>query len=583
MSARFERHHVASIAFGAVLIAAGILLPRSWYDALPTNPDVPALPIRGVTLLQFVLAIEGLVLLAAGLLRMRYVRIEPGNRVDVARPAEPAMTLSRRAALVMLLVITGLALVLRCIELGSDLWIDELRAVLDAREMSTLAVVASYVRSNVHMLVTLLMKLSFAVFGEAEWSARLPIALFGTATVPVLYWLARFVASREVSLGAALVLAVSYHHIFFSQNARGYVPYLFFSLVSSGLLLQAMRDDRLGTWTLYVLAMVLNFATLLLSGFVFAAHILVGVAAVVRVRARGGSVMPLARRLAAVFGITGLLGFQLYSVQLPQVFAYIGTTYASLAAGYWLFSIEFVREMSRGLLAGFGPGLLLGAVPFLVLAGIGFVAFVRRQWILASALVLPVVLTAVLLFVRNLTVSPRFFLLGLPVAALTGVIMIDLCADFLARKLGWSAERRRAAFAVVVSLLAIASLASLGRYYRTPKQPYRAALAFAAEQRRPGQVIVAIHTAQRGCAYYAAESGLTVGRDLFLADDLAGLDSVLARRAPAGAVLITSMPRALHLVHPKMERRIDDGWQVARTLPATIGDGQISVWTGRQR
>ena len=577
------RRQVGCAVFGGILIATAIFLPRDWYDTLPTNPEIPQPPLKGVSLLQWVMALQGVFLIGVGWRRWAYVRLDLADRLQMKPLPDPGATISPRTSLLLLGGITLLALLLRCLQLDSDFWIDEIRATLDAREMSTLAVVGSYVRSNVHMLNTLLMKLSIAAFGEAEWSARLPAVLFGTASVPALYWVSRHVASREVSLGAALLLAVSYHHVFFSQNARGYAPYILFSLVSSALLVRGLRTDRPGIWGLYVVVTLLNFASILISGFVFASHVLVGAAALVTVKRSGASPLPLFRRLALVFGTAAILGFQLYSVQLPQVIAYLNVTYASPTSGYRLFSVEFVREMGRGLSAGFGPGLLLGALPFLLLAGVGFLAFVRRQWTLAVALTLPLVLTAVLPFLRGLTVSPRFFLLGLPVAALTALLAVDLSVRFVGRKLGWGTAFQRGAVVGVVLLLSAASLASLGPYYATPKQPYRASLEYAAFERRPDEIVVAIHTARRGAAYYGPGVGLTEGSDLFLADSLEALEAVLSAHDTEGALLVTSMPRALHLDHPDLEARIEGGWRIARTFPATIGDGQISVWTPRNR
>jgi hypothetical protein len=212
--------HAGYIILGCLLIAIGVFLPRDWYDALPTNPDIPPPPLKGVSLLQWVTALEGVILIGLGWRRWVYVRLEPAERVHVKMPADPGTSISERTSLLLLGGITLLALVLRCLELDSDFWIDEVRATLDAREMPTLAVFGSYVRSNVHLLNTLLMKRSIASFGEAEWSARLPVVLFGTASIPVLYWAGRNVASREVSLGAALLLAVSYHHVQPSATAR---------------------------------------------------------------------------------------------------------------------------------------------------------------------------------------------------------------------------------------------------------------------------------------------------------------------------------------------------------------------------
>ena len=352
MSTAIRRRHAGCVMFGVLLVAVGLFLPRDWYDALPINPDVPTPPFKGVSLLQWVTVLEGLVLIALGWQRWVYVRLEPGQRLAVRGPADPGTLISARAALGLLGMITLLALTLRCLELDADFWFDEVRATLDAREMPVLAVIGSYVRSNVHLLNTLLMKVSIGAFGEAEWSARLPAVLFGTATVPAIYSVARNVASRHVSLGAALLLAVSYHHIFFSQNARGYVLYIFFSIVSSALLVQGLRDDRPRTWGLYVLTTVLNFASILISGFVFAAHILVGAVALSVLTLNGHSPTPLLRRLLLVFSVTAVLGFQLYSLQIPQILAYVSTSYSSAASGYWLLSAEFWMELARGLGAG---------------------------------------------------------------------------------------------------------------------------------------------------------------------------------------------------------------------------------------
>ena len=47
---------------------------------------------------------------------------------------------------------------------------------------------------------------------------------------------------------------------------------IFFSLVSSVLLVLGLREYRPRTWALYVLTIVLNFASILISGFVFIPH-----------------------------------------------------------------------------------------------------------------------------------------------------------------------------------------------------------------------------------------------------------------------------------------------------------------------
>jgi len=563
---------------GAVLILAGLLLPRGWHDALPTNPEIPVPRVSGVQLFKAVLVLEGLVLIALGFARVRLGGLAGARKPLGSQPSTSNEAISHRTACWAVAALTAFGMLLRLLNVGSDLWLDEIRATLDARDMSALQVVGTYVRSNVHLLNTLLMKLSLALFGESELAARLPAVLFGSATVPALYRVSRLALSREGSLGAAFLLAVSYHHIFFSQNARGYVLYLFFSLVATELLVRGLERNRLRTWAHYVMATLLNFASLLLSGFVFASHILVGAAAVVLQKLRGDSPWPLLLRLTVVFGVAGTLGFQLYSLMLPQVVAYVGASYTSANSGYWLFSREFAQEMQRGLAAGFGTGLLLGVLPFAALAALGFVAFFRKNWMLASSLTLPILLSAAMLFVRDLTVSPRFFLLGLPLAIITAIQAVEISIEFVGRKLDWQPGARRKAFLGVVLALGAVSLASLPSYYRTPKQPYRASLEQVQSLRQGAGIVVAIHTARLGYEYYGPAFGLVAGHDLFFADSDAELAAILAEHGQAGAFLVTCLPRFLHLDHPEIEARLENDWVAIRTFPATIGDGEITIW-----
>jgi len=563
---------------GVALILAGLLLPRDWHDSLPTNPEIPAPRVSGVILFKAVLILEGLILIGLGLRRRRLGDLPGAQRPLVSQPAISDEAISHRTASWAIAALTALGLLLRFLNVGSDLWLDEILATLDAREMSALQVVGTYVSSNVHLLNTLLIKVSLALFGETELTVRLPAVLFGSATVPALYRVSRLALSRGASLGAAFLLAVSYHHIFFSQNARGYVFYLFFSLVASELLVRGLERNRLRTWANYIMATLLNFASLLLSGFVFASHILVGAAAVVLQKLRGGSPGPLLLRLTVVFGVAGTLGFQLYSLMLPQVVAYVGASYTRPSAGYWLFSGEFLQEMQRGLAAGFGTGLLLGVLPFAALAALGFVAFFRKNWMLASSLTLPILLSAVMLFVRGLTVSPRFFLLGLPLAIITAVKAVEISIEFVGRRLDWQPAVRRKAVAAVVLALGAVSVASLPGYYRTPKQSYRASLEHVQSLRQEDEIVVAIHTARSGYAYYGPGFGLRAGRDLFFAGSDAELAAILAEHGQAGAFLVTCLHRLLHLDHPQIEARLENDWHAIRTFPATIGDGQITVW-----
>ena len=85
--------------------------------------------------------------------------------------------------------------------------LDEISPIVDYTRLSAAQVIGSYLRSNNHLMNTLLLKASISIFGENEWSVRLPAVTFGVLGIPALYWVARLGLSRVASLGAALLFA----------------------------------------------------------------------------------------------------------------------------------------------------------------------------------------------------------------------------------------------------------------------------------------------------------------------------------------------------------------------------------------
>ncbi|WP_309671512.1 glycosyltransferase family 39 protein [Gemmatimonas sp.] len=568
-------------AIGVALAAA--LMPHAWYDALPRQAELPPPPISGVTVLRLVLAVEAAVLLLVAAFDWRFVRMAPTSRLAGHLQREESGDLTPRAAAVGLTIITLVALALRVYHLDRDLWLDEISPILDYASLSVPQIVGSYLRSNNHLLNTLLLKGMIALFGEQAWSVRLPAVAFGVAGVPALYWCARLALSRRASLGAALLLAVSYHHLFFSQNARGYTAYLCLALLSTRALVNGLRDDRGRDWLLYVMATVLGVAALLNTAFVLAAQGLVALAVVWRVHRAGGAAMPLLRRVLVVLAIAGFLSAELYAVAMPEVYVVISNVYKTQSTGFVLFSWEFAREVLRGVSAGFGSGgvgvgALLAAVPFLLVAAAGAFAVLRRAWALALALALPGVLTLAFLLVRGLTISPRFFLLWLPLAVLTAVVAIDAGAGWI-----WRARPRRAALmgTGTVAVLAMLSAASLGRYYAIPKQPYRAALAYVERARKPDDRVVVVYLAELGMRYYGARAGAPLDERYRFVRTVPALDSALAQRGAGRVWLVVTFERALQMDLPELNARVHSGWTLQHTFDGTVGDGGISVWRER--
>ncbi len=95
---------------------------------------------------------------------------------------------------------------------------------------------------------------------NTEWGMRLPAVFFGIASVPALAIAARGMVGRRAALLAALFLAVSPWHLYWSQNARAYSMVLFFGVISLGAFFHGLEER---SWPMLVGGMV----TLLLAGF----------------------------------------------------------------------------------------------------------------------------------------------------------------------------------------------------------------------------------------------------------------------------------------------------------------------------
>ena len=201
---------------------------------------------------------------------MRVVTDDHGVALWSTRaPSEPEPTPWK-----LLLLITLLAVVLRAIGLDSGLWYDEIRTLQDSVRSPLGRILTVFPGDNQHTFFSLLAHGSIAVFGDHPWSLRLPSMLLGSLTVPVLFLFAREFVGRTEALLASLLLAVSYHHVWFSQSARGYAALALLTVLSTWLLLRGLRRRQTSDFFLYAIAAALGIYTHVTMVFLVASHAL---------------------------------------------------------------------------------------------------------------------------------------------------------------------------------------------------------------------------------------------------------------------------------------------------------------------
>lgn len=455
---------------------------------------------------------------------------------------------------------------LRIHGLDSGLWYDEIVTLVESVRLPLATIVTHYPSNNDHPFYSVLARLATVAFGEQAWSVRLPAVVFGVAALPALYVLGAGVTSRFEALAAVTLLAVSYHHVWFSQNARGYTILLFCAVLTTHLLLRGLRDARRSAYIGYAVLSAVGAYThltmvlvVLGQAMVVAGHIL----------ARRGRRLTLRDVLdpALGVGLAGLLTLLLYLPFLVEVKAFFGrkSVGAPVATAGWA-----VWETVRGLQLGYtmGGAIVLGGLLFLA----GCWSYLRQSPTVLALFLLPGgVLFGVAVLLKRPT-FPRFFFFLAGFALLIVVRGAVTVAEALGRRLSGrllGEYPRSVVPAAFVAGAIVVSVLALPAGYRHPKQDYERALRFveASAGARDAVVVAGGGTAYPYQKYYARP-----WKRLASADEL-----VAARRQHENVWLLYTFTRYIEMLEPELMSAIVAHCPTVKTFPGTIAGGGIVV------
>jgi 4-amino-4-deoxy-L-arabinose transferase-like glycosyltransferase len=176
-----------------------------------------------------------------------------------------------RTQYIALGLITLLAAVLRFYKLGEwSFWIDEIYTMGRAQaHYSSLEAVLRNMPPNRNWvpISTMLTAGALNLLGTSEWSARLVSAVIGVISIPVLYYPVKRLFSPGVGMAAALLLAVSPWHIYWSQNARFYTSLMLLYSLALFAFFVGLERDRPGYLLLSIVLLYLATSERLLALF----------------------------------------------------------------------------------------------------------------------------------------------------------------------------------------------------------------------------------------------------------------------------------------------------------------------------
>lgn len=253
--------------------------------------------------------------------------------------------------------------------------------------------------------------------GFSDFLARFPAAIFGILGVAIIYRLGRTLFSNIVGLLAALLLCTSSFHILYSQEARSYAQFVFFSIASFLFLYQAITRRRLVHWMLYVFATWLAVSTnhLMLFTVVTQGIFLVSVSLLDILTAESRSTVAKSR-------LKVLVGFSLslvlvYLLRSPWLEDFTKRQCYGCEIGNPSYSLELMTPLLETVreFAGANPIIVLFWVIFGLL-GLLY-ALVRSPWqgiLIGSWMVFSVVATTLGLWYISQFFHPRYLIWGLP-------------------------------------------------------------------------------------------------------------------------------------------------------------------------
>ncbi len=462
------------------------------------------------------------------------------------------------------LVLAAAGLIARLIGLGGGLWIDEIYSLLDSFRPPLATVLTEFPGDTQHPLYSVLANLSRSLLGESAWSIRLPAVVFGVASIPLLYVLGERVAGARHGLLASALLAFSYHHVWFSQNARGYTMLAFWAILSTYLLYRGLREGGRRRFLQYGLVIGLGVFTHLTMAFLVAAQALVAMVWTLRHRGEEGVGRSSDALLGLAVGVvTGALLYAPVFTQVVDFFLNQPSRLEGVSTPTWAL-LEALRVLRIG--TGAWIGLLAGALVF----GLGLWRYARRDALALALFVLPGVVTLGGALLARGTMYPRFYFFLIGFAFLIAVQGALVLGEYVTSRVGGGrlSERSLAVGTAFVIAMIVVSAASLRANYAAPKQDFGAALTYV--------------EATAGAADVIATVGVTTlpyerfyGRSFA---EITGADSLEELRAGGGRVwVLYTFERYIDAFDQELARVLRTDCETSRVFPATVGGGAITV------
>jgi len=468
----------------------------------------------------------------------------------------------------LLALLTGTALALRLVALNQGLWYDEITSLINYFRLPFTDILMTYNGRNNHVLYSALAHLSISLFGESAWSIRLPAALMGAATIPAAYYLGLQLTNRRESLLATVFLICSYHHVWFSQSARGYSGLLFLAVLLSIVLIRLLcaRKPSWATVAAYSALAVLGIWLHLTFALILLAHGGIWLGLTIEDRRAGERAVNW--RAAAAIAIGTLLALIPYAgVHTALNAHYVDEAIASYALDTKIiastdFRVWLLSEVWHALGLMMPGGAVIIPVLLLLLVAVcsaGLWSYARQGWLSWSTLTLPIMVVVLVFFALREMLYPRYLLFCMVFMLLIGIRGGYVLSNRLLPSLPvkW--------VSAIGLAIALASASLVPRAWQ-PKQDTVAARDYIENHLQEGDALVCRTLSRRMLEFYSdlpCKSATTI-------DELLAIESTHER-----TWFVYTLP--LFFLSKKIWERLESDYTVEMVAGSTINRGEIVV------
>lgn len=173
----------------------------------------------------------------------------------------------------ILLLILALAAVLRLYNIDfQSIWLDEIHTMIESDPKLSYSEFYDimYLREQMPHLYFLITRFFSLIIDHSVVVVRSISAIIGLLCVYSIYFLGKELDSKKAGLIAALLMAVNYFHVFYSQEARPYILLCLFTILSFLFLLRFTKKLTFKSGIYFAL-----FASLMISTHFFGLFVLV--------------------------------------------------------------------------------------------------------------------------------------------------------------------------------------------------------------------------------------------------------------------------------------------------------------------